>query len=38
MLKPFAERNVYDFGGDFRQVVDDNYHWVNVRLVRDDEF
>ena len=37
-VKTFAERNVYDFGGDFRQVVDDNYHWVNVRLVRDDEF
>ncbi len=35
-IKSLAERNIYDFGGEFRQRFGKEFKWVNVRLLRDD--
>ena len=35
-IKKLVEKQIYDFGGEFRQRFGKEYKWVNVRLVRDD--
>lgn len=34
-IKKLVEKQIYDFGGEFRQRFGKEYRWVNVRLVRD---
>lgn len=34
-IKKLVEKQIYDFGGEFRQRFGKEYKWVNVRLVRD---
>ena len=35
-IKELVERNINDFGGEFRQRLGKGYKWVNVRLMRDE--
>ena len=35
-IKELVERNINDFGGEFRQRLGKEYKWVNVRLMRDE--
>ena len=35
-IKDLVEKNINDFGGEFRQRFGKEYKWVNVRLVRDE--
>lgn len=35
-IRELVEKNINDFGGEFRQRFGKEYRWVNVRLVRDD--
>ena len=34
-IRQLVERNVSDFGGDFRRLFDGEYRWVSVRLLFD---
>lgn len=34
-IKKLVEKQIYDFGGEFRQRFGKEYKWVNVRLLRD---
>lgn len=34
-IKKLVEKQIYDFGGEFRQRLGKEYKWVNVRLLRD---
>lgn len=36
-IKNLVEKGIFDFGGEFRQKLGQEYKWVNVRLVRDVE-
>lgn len=36
-IHALAQKKTRDFGGDFLRLFDDEYRWVNVRLVQDPE-
>lgn len=36
-IQKLVEKRIFDFGGEFRQKLGQDYKWVNVRLVRDIE-